>query len=104
MIIKLLGSEWACNLHIARDTEGNLYMDLIDHDGELIAEVTKWILGLRGDEVAIKSYSENEGLYEQLLEKNIILPAHRWVDMNWVNFPICYLHPDTYQLLEVPTE
>lgn len=51
-------------------------------------------LELKDDEVVIKDYSENEGVYEWLLERNIIQPLHRVhrVGMD-IGCPVCVLNP-----------
>ena len=42
-------------------------------------------------EVAIKNYSENEGILDTLLETGIIAPPHRYVSSGFVTIPICKL-------------
>jgi hypothetical protein len=44
---------------------------------------------LRPDEVAIKNYSENEGILESLLEAGIVSPPHRFISSGFVQIPIC---------------
>ena len=44
---------------------------------------------LQSDEVAIKNYSENEGILETLLEGGIIATPHRFVSSGFVQIPIC---------------
>ena len=60
-------------------------------DGEPLCDVSKFVPGLAPGEYAIKSYSENEGLYMQLVELQLIEPAHRYVRQGFVEFPICRL-------------
>ena len=45
--------------------------------------------GLHGDEVAIKNYSENEGLLDVLLGLGVIEPPHRRVASGFVTIDIC---------------
>ena len=45
--------------------------------------------GLEGDEVAIKNYSENEGLLELLTGLGVIEPPHRRVQSGFVSIDIC---------------
>lgn len=47
------------------------------------------IEGLQGDEVAIKNYSENEGLLDTLMELGVIEPPHRRVPSGFVMIDIC---------------
>ena len=44
---------------------------------------------LQSDEVAIKNYSENEGILETLLESGIIATPHRFISSGFVQIPIC---------------
>lgn len=46
---------------------------------------------LEADEVIIKSYSENQGLYEEMLKANHIGPAIRWVNSGFIEAPVCKL-------------
>lgn len=58
---------------------------------EPIAVITKLVPGLQSNEFAIKNYSENEGVYPQLVGLKIIEPAHRYHSQGYVTFPICKL-------------
>lgn len=67
---------------------------LICEDDEVYTPYTdgsKWIVGLLPDEIAIKNYSENEGLLEQLIEQKIVTHPHRFIGSRFVNMPICKL-------------
>ena len=46
---------------------------------------------LQSDEVAIKNYSENEGILKSLLKARIVAPPHRFVSSGFVQIPICKL-------------
>lgn len=63
-------------------------------DGESYTMATAWVEGLEEDEIAIKDYSENTGIYEALLEADIITPAHRFIPSGYVILPVCYLRKD----------
>lgn len=45
-------------------------------------------------EVAIKNYSENEGLYESLLDAGVIEKAHREIPCGWISAPVAFLTPE----------
>ena len=66
-------------------------IELLFEDGERLATATSWIEGLQEGEVAIKDYSENEGMYHQLVEFGVIQPAHRYGRSGFIQFPICRL-------------
>lgn len=45
------------------------------------------------EDVVIKNYSENEGIYEWLVERNIILPAYGELSLpHGIHVPICELN------------
>lgn len=44
---------------------------------------------LQPDEVAIKNYSENEGILDTLLSARIVSKPHRFVSSGFVQIPIC---------------
>lgn len=46
---------------------------------------------MRDDEVAIKDYSENEGVLQCLIDHRLVLPAHRWITSGHVLIPVCQL-------------
>jgi hypothetical protein len=72
--------------------EGNTSMQLIDcADGFPFATATVNLPGLTEGEVAIKNYSENEGVLDFLLENNIVELPHRHVASGFVNIPVCKL-------------
>lgn len=68
----------------------NIAIQLFCEDGPY-ATATSWLPGLSKNEVAIKDYSENIGMYSLLLENDIIEPSHRNIRSGYVIFPICYL-------------
>ena len=46
---------------------------------------------LKEDEVAIKDYSENEGLLEALIEAEVVEHPHAFIQSSHVKIPICKL-------------
>ena len=46
---------------------------------------------LKEGEVAIKDYSENEGILNSLIEANIVEPPHAVIQTSFVKIPICKL-------------
>jgi len=82
------------NLQISHGAylQGPPAIKLIDaDDGMPYATATVYVGGLRKDEVAIKNYSENEGVLDFLLENNIIHQPHRFIESGYVTLPICKL-------------
>ena len=61
-------------------------------DGDRYAVASVAIeIPLSNDEVAIKNYSENEGLLEMLIKAGIIATPHRFYKSAWVTIQICIL-------------
>lgn len=58
---------------------------------ECIASVNLPFQGMEEDEIGVKDYSENEGLYECMLTAGHISPAIRYVDQGFISIPICKL-------------
>lgn len=46
------------------------------------------------EDVVIKDYSENMGIYEWLVSKNIIEPAHALYELAFDSVPVCKLLPE----------
>ena len=81
------------NLEVGHYGNGRLALSMVCLDGELYAHCTVNLVSvpLADDEVAIKDYSENEGMLDFLVQQNIVSPQIRSVssDTGWVRFPIC---------------
>ena len=78
-----------CSFHTARYSEGgNLYIG-ITRKGEPIADVTVNIGALPPGQIAVKNYSENAGLLEQLEQLGLVEEVVRYVPSGFVQIPIC---------------
>jgi len=86
--------KWICDLKFASYFNENIAIKLLDTEtGEPIAICTINLPELRTDELAIKDYSENNGMYQTLLDYKIIKPAHRFTKSGFIdNIPVCYLN------------
>jgi hypothetical protein len=87
-------SEEVDTLYIQRKRyhSGNVCLNLIDakdHFPYMCATVN--VEGLSEDEVAIKNYSENEGILDTLVTEGVIKPPHRHIKSGFVIIPICKL-------------
>ena len=84
-------SKWLCNVVFAKYQKGGTAIRLVGaEDGMPVATASVWVGGperVDKDEVAIKDYSENEGMLEALIKGGIIHPPHRMLD----GFPIVRL-------------
>jgi hypothetical protein len=76
-------------------SDGKVALTMIDKkEGIGIMKITINMDGINKNEVAIKNYSENEGIYVWLLQNQIVKPAHRYTRLNYVAVPVCYLNED----------
>ena len=73
--------------------QGNqIALQLIEEDGMPFATCTINLPGqLEDDEVAIKSYSENEGMLEFLLQNELVEEPHRYIFSGYTKVPVCRL-------------
>jgi hypothetical protein len=44
-------------------------------------------------EVAIKNYSECDGMLDALVAAGVVLPPHRIIESGYVELPVCHLAP-----------
>lgn len=70
--------------------DGTTAIILTDTDnGEKICTATVWIPNLSKDEIAIKDYSENDGVLTTLIEGGLIKdPPERIVPSGYVSIPV----------------
>jgi len=82
-------------LFIKRETykEGGIRIQLYDSkDGTPYATATTSIQEeLDPGEVAIKDWSENQGILDFLVQNKIVKEPHRFVESGYVKIPICEL-------------
>lgn len=73
--------------------DGGIRIQLYDsNDGTPYATATSRIEEkLEQGEVAIKDWSENEGILEFLVQNKIVKEPHRFVESGYVKVPICEL-------------
>ncbi len=92
--------QWNCLIEKAKYHTGNTALRLIDADDltgydNLVAVASVNLPGIIGEEVAIKDWSENTGMYMTLLDANVITPAHRYLSSGFIeSIPVCYLVDD----------
>ena len=67
-----------------------LALELVETEtGEPFMMCTVNIPDLSYGEVAIKNYSENEGVLDFLIKEGIIEPPHRFDSSGYVSLPVC---------------
>lgn len=82
------------------DEDGNIDLIFINSDGFTEFKATVWVAGLKAGELAIKDYSENEGMLEALIYHGYIKPPHRYIRSGYVDIPICKLTDYARQYME----
>lgn len=90
-----------CKIQVGEYNNGGLIaLQLIDEWGMPVATCTCNSLFLEKDEVAIKNWSENYGIYEALLDSNIIEEKHRNIDIGYNSAPVCRLSEEVLTHIE----
>lgn len=71
----------------------SLAINLMDGEGFPVGRVTTNIpnMSLEKNEILVKNYSGMEGLYDVLVNSNIVHPAHKFYTSEHTNIPICRL-------------
>ena len=69
-------------------------IDVIDNVPFMTATINVPLLDVEGDLVVIKDYSENTGVYDWLVEKNIVVPTGYFYELAFDRVPICTLLPE----------
>jgi hypothetical protein len=57
--------------------------------GDHIATASVWVPGVNPGEVAIKNYSENEGMLGVLIKAKVVSAPLRFVQSGFVEIPVC---------------
>ncbi|MBZ9714453.1 hypothetical protein [Deinococcus multiflagellatus] len=78
------------DIKIKRYASGDLAI-LLEAQGEPWAVASMSLPGLAPDEVAIKDYSENEGMLSDLLAAGVVEQPHRHLAAGFVQAPVCRL-------------
>jgi hypothetical protein len=85
--------EYEIDIKMSKYTNGQHRMDFIDiEDGfpVLVASVSIQE-NISSDEIAIKDYSENEGVLKFLMEKGIVSSPLKYFNSGFVRIPLCKL-------------
>lgn len=69
-------------------------IDVIDNVPFMTATINVPLADVEGDLVVIKDYSENTGVYDWLVEKNIVVPTGYFYELAFDRVPICTLLPE----------
>jgi len=95
MVHKVKFKQWNCILEFGQYKENDrIAISLVEEEtGEDVATVTINLdkVSLSDNEVIIKDYSENEGVYEALVKAEIISRAKRYIHSGFISAPVCDL-------------
>ena len=69
-------------------------IDVIDNIPFMTASLNVPLLDVEGDLVLIKDYSENTGVLDWLIEKNVVVPTGYFYELAFDRVPICNLLPE----------
>lgn len=87
-------SDWECSVSKILGQDNRVTLKLFDkRDGELVAIATKHVPSepIEQDEVIIKDYAENEGMFDALVAAGVIGGAQRYIQSGYVTMPVCKL-------------
>ncbi len=87
----------AVNIKIARygnTRKAIILIDATDKMPFMTATMNVLEKEVDAEDVVIKDYSENMGIYEWLVAKNIIEPAHALHELAFDSVPVCKLLPE----------
>ena len=88
--------QWNCNVVLNKYHADSPAIQLTEvGTNEDIATASVWISGLEKGEIAIKDYSENEGMMDALIEAGIVTEPVMFIDSGWVKIPVCRLLKET---------
>jgi len=86
--------QWDCALAYGEYGNGRVALFLNDNatlEDVLCASVNLTDWALRPNEIAIKDYSENQGVLDVLIESGVVSKPRRYVNLPHVTIPICEL-------------
>ncbi len=85
--------QWTCELAFGRYENNRVSIRLISIEGEPVARATVNVpcCPLARDEVLIKSYAENEGMLEALIDAGLVEPTGVICKVGRAEAPVCRL-------------
>ena len=85
---------WDCVVAFAMYGNKRTAIQLFDaetHEPIATASVNLINEPMEADEIAIKDYSENEGMLDALVKAGVVSTPLRFVESGWVSIPVCHL-------------
>lgn len=93
-MIQVRFKDWTCTVQKRRYDNGRVALSLVDEEGPVAtATVNLPDVTLGRNQVAIKDWSENEGMLDALVAAGVVKPTGHKVRSGFVEVPICELQP-----------
>jgi hypothetical protein len=88
-----LYGKYTIDIKMSRYSNGQHRMEFIDSEDGLPVLVASSSIdeSLESDQIAIKDYSENEGVLKFLMEKGIVSSPLKYFNSGFVRIPLCKL-------------
>jgi hypothetical protein len=87
--------QWSCVIEKGEYRAGGPALHLASaEDGEPIATATVWLPNIPAGCVAIKNYSENEGMLPALVSAGVVSKPINYISSGFVTIPVCKLNED----------
>lgn len=88
-------NNWVCNVEKARYGNGNMALRLVEVGShEPIATCTVNLEPLPDGLIAVKDYSENEGMFKALKSSGLIVDVVAVIPCGLVSAPVCLINLD----------
>ena len=86
--------EYEIDIKMSKYTNGQHRMEFIDSKDGFSVLVSSVAIdeSLESDQIAIKDYSENEGVLKFLMEKGIVSSPLKYFNSGFVSIPICKIN------------
>ena len=85
---------WDCVVAYAKYGNDRVAIQLLQADNNepiAVASVNLPDHRMEADEIAIKDYSENEGMLEALMKAKVVSAPLRYIESGFVTIPVCQL-------------
>jgi hypothetical protein len=78
-----------CAVEVGRYPNGNIRLQLYNHDGLIGTATNQSPEHLGPGEIAVENYGENEGMLSTFIGAGLIEPPHRSIESGYFTIPIC---------------
>lgn len=84
---------YTLGVEVCKYRNGQNAIELVDmgHNEPFMTASVSVEIELKADEVAIKDYSENQGILSELIKNGVVSKPHKVINSGFVTIPICKL-------------